>query len=786
MTLEILLVLAILSAALVLFVTGALRMDLVALMVMGSLALTELVSPVQAISGFSNPAVITIWAVLILSGGLARTGVAGILGRQVLWLGGRQEVRLVVVIMLSAGVLSAFMNNVAVAALMLPVVLDVARRTGVFPSRLLMPLAFGCLLGGLTTLIGTPPNLLISNALRDHGLAPFRFFDFAPVGLAVLLAGTGFVAAAGRLLLPRRDPGREAASLSRWRLRRRSDWREAMLLLKVPIDSPVVGKSLAESRLGAALGLHLLAVFRQGKTILAPTSGEILRPEDRLLVQGRLEGMDELEGWRQLVPEEEEMGVQGPLFSQFAMAELRLNEGSSLIGKTLRETDFRRHFGVNVLAIGREGRLIGESLEEERVKPGDRLLVQGAPSRLENLKESADFERLRLLTDAELENVLRNLKSNLFVLRLPPQARLAGHTLAESRLGDALDLRVLAILRGDGESLAPSPDEPLQEGDRLVVGGSPGALGILRGLQTLEVEREVEGEVPEMESAEVGIVEAILSPQTTLAGKTLRQLRFREKYGLSVLAIWREGRALTSDLRNAALHFGDALLLYGPRQKAILLARDPDFLVLSEGLQEPPRSEKAPLAVGVMLCVILPVMVGWVPIFIAAVMGAALMVLTRCLTMEEAYRHIEWPAIFLIAGMLPLGMALDQTGAARFLAEPMVAAVGSFGPLAAVTGFYLATVVAAFAVPPPALVVLMAPIVLTICAELGISPHSAMMAMAMAASPLLSPISHPANLLVMGPGGYRFTDYLRVGLPLTLVVFLTVLLILPLFWPLQG
>ena len=177
----------------------------------------------------------------------------------------------------------------------------------------------------------------------------------------------------------------------------------------------------------------------------------------------------------------------------------------------------------------------------------------------------------------------------------------------------------------------------------------------------------------------MGLVEVVLSPRTTLAGKTLRQIHFREKYGLSVLAIWREGRAYRSNLRDMALRFGDALLLYGPRERLRVLGEEPDFLVLTEAAQEAPRLNKAPIALLIMAAVLMPVILDWLPIAIAAVAGVVLMILTRCLTMEEAYRSIEWKAVFLIAGMLPLGIAMEQTGAASFLAEGMVGLVGGLG-----------------------------------------------------------------------------------------------------------
>ena len=207
MTLEIAIVLAILVVSLILFISEKIRMDVVALLVLVTLAFTGLVTPTEALAGFSNPAVITVWAMFILSAGLAETGVAAIIGRQVLKLAGTQETRMIIVIMLTSGVLSAFMNNIGVAAFMLPVVISIARKTGVAPSRLLMPLAFGSLLGGLTTLIGTPPNLLISNGLKEAGYEPFGLFDFSPIGGTVMIAGVLFLAFGARFLLPERDPG---------------------------------------------------------------------------------------------------------------------------------------------------------------------------------------------------------------------------------------------------------------------------------------------------------------------------------------------------------------------------------------------------------------------------------------------------------------------------------------------------------------------------------------------------------------------------------------------------
>ncbi|MEE8249390.1 MAG: SLC13 family permease, partial [Gammaproteobacteria bacterium] len=240
------------------------------------------------------------------------------------------------------------------------------------------------------------------------------------------------------------------------------------------------------------------------------------------------------------------------------------------------------------------------------------------------------------------------------------------------------------------------------------------------------------------------------------------------------------------NLDQLLLQFGDALLLLGPRQRLAVLERDPEFLVLTPVTHRSVDTAKAPLAGGIMLLVVLSVLTGWLPIYIAAVIGATLMILTHCLTMEEAYRAIDWRAIFLIAGMLPLGTAMEQTGAAALLAEQTMNVLGPLGPWWVIGGLYLITAAGTMIIPTAALVVLMSPIVLSASADLNVAPQTAMMAVALAASAsFTSPISHPANILVMGPGGYRFVDYLKLGLPLTAIVFVTVMLLLPIFWPLS-
>ncbi len=779
MNLEIALVLGILVAAVILFVTELVRVDVVALMVLISLALTGVLTPAQAVSGFSNPAVITVWAVFILSGGLSRTGVAGILGRQVLRLAGDSEGRLVMVIMVTAASLSAFMNNVGVAALLLPVVMDISRRTRRAPSKLLIPLAFSSLLGGLMTLIGTPPNILVSAALGEHGLEPFKMFDFTPVGAGVVLAGIAYMSLVGRRLLPSRNPAREMAG-EEVDLDSVYGLQERLFVLDVPESSALVGKSLAESRVGSALALSVMGILRRGRLELAPDPAIVFEAGDRIVVQGQRAALGELGVQQYLSLESETVALEELVSPEVEFAEVALAPRSKLFGKTLREIDFRHRFhGVIVLALWRDGVPLRTHLATTELRPGDALLVHGGRRQLEKMRDNPEF----LVSSAD-DAKIYHLEERLMAVKVPNESPLVGQTLTESRLGDVFSLGIMGIVRDGATQLIPPPEERLEAGDMLLVKGKKEDLITAEGLHELPVDTEMAPSLDDLESELVGLAEAVLAPRSAAAGKTLPEIHFREKYGLNVVAVMREGKP-QRNLRYLPLKFGDALLLHGPREKLKVLGSEPDFLVLTEEAQEAPLIQKAPLSALLMAGVVASVILGLVPIYIAAVAGAILMVLTRCLTMDEAYRVIEWRAVFLIAGMLPLGVALQESGAAELLTRGVVSTVGGMGPIAVVAGLYLLTAFSAQVMPTAAVAILVAPLALNTAAELGMSPYALMMAVALSASAsFMSPVAHPANVLIMGPGGYRFVDYIKVGLPLTLVCLLVTLLVLPLVWPL--
>jgi len=778
MTFDILLVLFIILVAVILFVSGRLRVDLVALMVLGALVLTGLITPSEAVSGFSNPAVITVWAVFILSGGLTRTGVANVIGNQVMRVAGNGQFRLLFLIMLTAALLSAFMNNVGVAALLLPVVMDIARRTKISPSKLLMPLAFGALLGGLMTLIGTPPNILASDALRDNGFEPFELFDFARVGTIIMSAGLLFMVFIGQRLLPTRNRAKTVTDANGEDLNRLYQLEDRILILRLPESSRLGGKTLADSKLGSMVDLNVIAIMRHGRSLLSPSAQTELQAGDRLLVIGLADQLTTLRQHQVDIMEEVVYSEEHLRTIGISVVIARIPQKSPFAGQSLEQSDFRIKYGLNVTAIRRGDHLMHSSIRSTLLQAGDVLVVEGTDKRITALRESGDFE----ITEPDEREMLQ-LNESLMRVRIPAESSLVGSTLADSRLGRNFGLTVLQIYREDQTLIFPEAAEEILPDDILMVHGSEENLASIRGLEELEFEQSV-ASLEELESAGIQMAEAILSPHTTLTGKSLSDLRFRERYGLNVLAIWRGGRAYRRNFREMDLRLGDALLLYGTRDKFRLLGSDPNFVVLTEADQEEPRIKKAPVAVGIMVAVLATVLIGWLPIAIAAVIGATVMVLTGSLTMDEAYRYIEWPAVFLIAAMLPLGIALQNSGAAQFLADSMMAVLGDFGPLIVLAGLFILTVLASQVMPNAAVVVLMAPIAIAAATDLDISVRAFMMGIAIAASAsFLSPVSHPANVLVMGPGGYRFSDYIKVGLPLTVLVFVIVLIFLPIFWP---
>jgi len=776
MTAEIGFLFALLAVMVYLFLTEKLPVDLTAFLGLATLIFTGYLTPSEAFTGFSSPAVITMLSVFIVGAALLETGVADVIGGRIYAIVGNNETRLIVVLMVTCGVLSAFMNNIAATAVLMPAVATIARRAGLPPSRLFMPLAFGAILGGTTTLVGTPPNILAAQMLSERGLEPFSLFDFTPVGIAILALGVVYMLTLGRKLLPVREQHGPAAVESE-DLFQMYQLEEHLFSIRLPEDTPLDGMTLAETRLGNTLGLKVLSILRGERRRLIPRGDSTLRAGDVLFVGGQASDLAELLHMQNLEiepirPAELPTPVRG-----VGGVRARVVSGSPLLGGSLRELRFRDRFGLVVVGALRGDHLQSTELGEWVLEANDEIFALGSRDRLETLTRQPDFEVLQMGLTA-----VRDLVSELHLLRIPDTSPLVGTSIGGSRLAELVGLTVAGLIREGETHLAISPDEVLLAGDRLLIGGDPARLISLVDLGEVLLDEEA-GEAP-LESEEIGMVEAALAPRSAAIGRTLTDLDFQSRYGLLALALWREGKPRHVDFSHVPLRLGDALLLHGPREKFRRLAAEPDFVVLSQAAQAPRRLSKAKWAFGALLLMILIVATGWQPIHVAAFTAAALAILFGALTMQEAYRAIEWKAIFLVAAVLPVGMAMERTGAAMFLADGVTTIAGPLGNHATLAALVILASLLSQGLDGAPSVVLLAPVVINAAESLGISPYPLMMGVSLAASAaFMTPFSHKANLLVMGAGGYRSSDYLKVGTPLTLLIFVLLVLMVPVFFP---
>jgi di/tricarboxylate transporter len=787
-TTEILLVYALLLGVVVIFATRILRVDVVALLVLVLVAVLGLAPTPRALGGFSNPAVIAIAGMFVISAGLSRTGVAGLVGKQILAVAGKGELRLIVTITLVSGILSGFMNNIGVAAMMLPVVIDIARKVSLPPSKLLIPMALGAQLGGFTTLIGTSPNLLAGDALREAGLEPFTIFSFTPVGGVLLLAGTLLLALVGPRLLPERTPRTPREAVDRSGIRKGVQMEDRLFRITVPRGSLLDGRTLEESLIGSALGVHVMAIERGGKRKLAPRGDVALRAGDHLLVHGRPDELLALKGRRHLVAKPDPAPWDHLESEGVGLMRARVPDTSPLVGQVVAETHLKDRLGVVILAVRREGFRRRTHLMDTRLEAGDELLIQGPRDRLQALIESPDLEGLDPLMGAEAVQRFE-LHDRLWSVRVTEDSLLTDRPLGETRLGEWMGIVVLAVRRpgpdGKGDTiLLPGPDTLLQSGDHLLLKARPEDMLVLRGLQRLEVDVDLPVAAEELEGTGAGFVEAVLAPRSSLIGKTLGENDFRGRFGMHVVAIVRHGEVLGGNLRDQILGFGDALLLYGSRRRAEALKREPDLIPLGGGREAPPDIRRAPMALAITAVALLPVVFGWLPVQVGVLLGAVLLVLSRCLKPDEAYRAVDWPILVIVAGMLSLGAALDETGGAALLGEGLLALVGGAGAWGVITALVLVTAIGGQIMPAPAVVVLMAPVAISGAAQLDVSPYPLVMAVAIAATSLASPVSQPAQALVMAPAGYRLGDYLRLGIPMTILVLAITILMTPWIFPL--
>ena len=590
MTWEIAFVLGLTVCAVVLFVTEKFSTDIVAILVMIVLLVFRVLTPAEGLAGFANTATVTVGAMFVLSAGMFRSGAVNFVGKALGRLARHSSRLMLFVLMVGVGVLSSFLNNTAAVAILIPVVIVVARRAKTSPSKLLMPLSFASMFGGMCTVLGTSTNILASSIAEQAGLGAFSMFEFTKLGIIFFAVGVAYMMTLGRRLVP--------------------DHRG-----------------------------------------------------------------------------------QGDLTTSFGLGDY--------------------------------------------------------------------------LTDLVLQT----------------ESKSVGHSLASAPLVKELNIDVLQILRGE-DTLRPTPETILREGDVLRIQGDLRTINELKGRAGVTFGMSMKWRDEHLQSTDTRLVEAVVGPSSPLAGKSLTESRLRENYGASVLAIRQHGTLRQGQFENITLMPGDALLIDVPNDQIEHLTQQRVFLVVSRaGI---PRFDwrKASKAVAIVVAVVVVAATGLLPIVAAAATGALMMVLSGCVSTEEAYGAIEWNVLFLLAGMLSLGAAMEKTGASTMLADGMIDSVGGLGPLALLAAFFGATMLLTEVMSNNATVALLLPIAITTAQAIDVDPRAFMFAVVFAASSsFMTPVGYQTNTMIYGPGQYRFKDFARVGAPLNLIFWALGTLLIPWFWP---
>lgn len=606
---ELIWVLSLLAIAVVLFATGKVRMDAIALMVIVAFVLSGTLTLNEAFSGFSDPNVILIAALFIIGDGLVRTGVATKMGAWLVSVAGNSETKMLIYLMLTVAGLGAFMSSTGVVAIFIPVVLSVSARMNTSPSRLMMPLSFAGLISGMMTLVATPPNLVVNSELLREGLHGFSFFSVTPIGLVVLILGIVYMLAVRFML--KTDNGDSARDG-----RKRSTFRDLIR------------------------EYHLTGRARR----------------------------------------------------------LAIRPGSPMIGQRLDDLKLRERYCANVIGV-------------ERWRRFRRVIV--------NVNGVSEFRaRDVLLIDMSASDV---------------------------------DLRQFC-----GEQML----EPM----------------VLRGEYFAD------------QALDVGMAEVALIPDSEMIGKTVREIAFRTRFGLNIVGMKRDGKAMDGSVVDEPLQLGDILLVVGNwRQIALLAKRGRDFVVLNMPVEvddASPAHSQAPHAIFCLVLMVALMLTDEIPNPIAAIIACLLMGKFRCINAESAYKAIHWPSIILIVGMMPFALALQKTGGVDLVVKGLMDVAGGEGPYLMLGCLFVMCAAIGLFISNTATAVLMAPIALAAAKSMGVSPYPFAMVVAMAASAaFMTPVSSPVNTLVLGPGKYSFSDFVKIGVPFTILVMVVCVLLIPVLFP---
>ncbi|MDY6898315.1 MAG: SLC13 family permease [Cyanobacteriota bacterium] len=585
---SIFLTLVIVFLTLISFVGEWFSVDITAIAVMVLLMALGLVTPEEGISGFGNSATITVMAMFILSAGIARTGAIGVVNDLLLKWGGKHSTKQILAIGIITGPISALINNTAVVAVFLPVVEDWCQKQGISPSKLLMPLSFVTILGGMLTTIGTSTNVLASGLSEKLGYGAFSLFQFTELGLIVFTIGLAYLTFIAPRLLPNR---------------------------KIKNN-------------------HTVAQDYDLKDYVS---------------------------------------------------EIVVARSSNLIGQTLRQSKLQRKFDLDVLEIIRNDNHFPQPLADKLLQVGDILMVRGGKECLLKVKDEKGIEFL-----PHIQFYDKSWEQNL-------------------------------------------------------------------------------------SSGEESIAEVLILSNSNLIGSTLKDIRFRQRYNATVLAIRRGEELVRERLGKVNLRFGDVLLLQGPKESFLGLQTSRDLLFIGDRDLETLRRDKAGIAVAIGLGVVLATAFGILPIVVSALIGVLLMVVTGCLKSGEVYQAVRWDIIFLLAGLIPLGIAMDKSGTTVWLAQNLVAIGGNLSGYWLLTLFYVVTILITEVLSNNASVVLLLPVAVEVAKSLSFNPMAFILVVTFAASSsFMTPIGYQTNTMIYSPGGYKFVDFARVGAPLSLLMALIV------------
>lgn len=604
----------ILLITILLFISGKIRADLVALLSLLALVLFGIISTEEALAGFANSTVIMLAGLFVVGGGIIRTGLAQKGSQFILRYAGSNETKLFVLLMIVVAIIGSFISNTGTVAIMLPIVIGIALSMKVSTSKFLIPLAFAANLSGFMTLISTPTNLLVSQTLEANGYEGLRFFSITPIGIIAFIIGLSYLLLVRNTLLPK-DKQKQVTNNKRSSpntLIQRYHLNENLHRIYVPENSSIVNKKLKELKLTTNYHLVVLKIKRKTN-----------------------EGI-------QLLPSPTQQEMAGP---------------NSII------------------------------------EAHDILYVQGTPMQI--AKFAVDYE--------------------------------------------------------------------------------------------LEIEKHNEHE--QLVSNKIGVVEALLQPNSTLINKTVGVSAFRKKYNLNIIGINRKGEFISENISDVRLRFGDALLIQGKWEDIEFLANDTSDVVVvgkpTEIASQAAANGKAPIAAGILLLMIMLMVFNVFPTVVSVMIAAILMVLTGCLrNMDDAYGQINWQSIILIGAMLPWSTALENTGGMTLISNGIIDLLGDLGPIGVLAGLYVVATLFGQIMSNTATTVLFAPIAMNAAIEMGVSPYPMLMAVGVAACMAFStPFSSPTNALVMTAGNYKFMDFFKVGLPLTLIMAVVMIIVIPFLFP---